>query len=353
MENRNLVRGLLAAALFAATPAFAFQYTVTLIDIPATAVQPYAINNQGQVAGSITAGGFSRAFSWETGVGTLIDGNSSSAYGINNSGQIVGRGSATSSFNAALWDAGTTTALGTLGGTSIAYDINNQGQVVGYSQSVQVGSFQRTRATLWENGTLTELGSLSQNSQAFAINNNGDIAGYSYQTAGNSIPTLWSNGNIINLGTLGGIHGQARDINDLGQIVGTSNLSGNNATHATLWENGNIIDLGTLTGAGSSYAFGINNIGQIVGESNGFATLWQDGNIFNLNDLIDPALGWTLREARDINTSGQIVGWGSMTGSGNTFGFILTPVPEPSTYAMLALGLGLVGWSTRRQQKRA
>lgn len=36
----------------------------------------------------------------------------------------------------------------------------------------------------------------------------------------------------------------------------------------------------------------------------------------------------------------------------NTAAFTITPVPEPSAYALLAAGLGIVGWAARRRQVR-
>jgi probable HAF family extracellular repeat protein len=46
---------------------------------------------------------------------------------------------------------------------------------------------------------------------------------------------LWQNGQIINLGTLGGDFGEAKGINASGQIVGQSkNAAGK--THATIWQ---------------------------------------------------------------------------------------------------------------------
>jgi hypothetical protein len=47
--------------------------------------------------------------------------------------------------------------------------------------------------------------------------------------------------------------------------------------------------------------------------------------------------------------SGAVGYWGLMT----TTRSIAAPVPEPETYAMLALGLGLVGWASRRTAKSA
>ncbi|MCH8912583.1 MAG: immunoglobulin domain-containing protein [Planctomycetes bacterium] len=46
--------------------------------------------------------------------------------------------------------------------------------------------------------------------------------------------------------------------------------------------------------------------------------------MIDLNDLIPPDSGWTLHEAKDINESGQIVGWG-LNPDGLGRGFLLTP----------------------------
>jgi hypothetical protein len=50
----------------------------------------------------------------------------------------------------------------------------------------------------------------------------------------------------------------------------------------------------------------------------------------NLKSLLDSSgTGWTLTEADDVNNLGQIVGLGTF--GGKVHGFLLTPVPEPST----------------------
>src|SRR3954453_11702891 len=70
---------------------------------------------------------------------------------------------------------------------------------------------------------------------------------------------------ITDIGTLGG--GYSYDsydygINDLGQVVGDSTTASARA-HAFLWQNAKMRDLGTLSGH-NSYAYGINDLGQVV-----------------------------------------------------------------------------------------
>jgi probable HAF family extracellular repeat protein len=57
---------------------------------------------------------------------------------------------------------------------------------------------------------------------------------------------------VINLGTLGGSASSANALNNHGWAAGVSNVTGNTDVHATLWNNGEIIDLGTLGGANSA-----------------------------------------------------------------------------------------------------
>jgi probable HAF family extracellular repeat protein len=75
-------------------------------------------------------------------------------------------------------------------------------------------------------------------------------------------------------------------------------------------------DLGTLTGGDTSWAFGINDDGRVVGTSNVTggdfrAFIWENGTMYDLNDLLDPNDTWELRWATDVNNDGEITGWGT------------------------------------------
>jgi probable HAF family extracellular repeat protein len=99
--------------------------------------------------------------------------------------------------------------------------------------------------------------------------------------------------------------------------------------HAVLWPaGGGAQDLGLLSGGHSSSARAINNAGQTVGwsEVSGgtqHAFLYENGAMTDLNDLLPGGSGWQLTQAEGINEDGQIAGWGEI--GGNTRGFLMTP----------------------------
>src|SRR5437867_964810 len=74
---------------------------------------------------------------------------------------------------------------------------------------------------------------------------------------------------VTNLGTLGGTESNGYGgVNDKGWVTGDANLTGDATEHAVLWRNGQITDLGTLGGLNSSVGFPVkDNTGLIIGSA--------------------------------------------------------------------------------------
>ena len=135
-------------------------------------------------------------------------------------------------------------------------------------------------------------------------------------------------------------------MNDSGQAVGYATLADGTTRNAFLSgpNGGPLLDLGTLGGTISD-AMAVNNLGQVVGESSIASGaihtfLYSGGQMMDLNSLIVPGSGLIFQAPWGINDSGDIVGYAS-TGGGAAAPYIvlLTPVPEPSSLALLAIGL--------------
>ena len=185
------------------------------------------------------------------------------------------------------------------------------------------------------------LGSFGRGSSGAAISNRGQVTGWSYTSDGlETHPFLYSDGKIIDLGTLGGAVSEGNGVNILGQVTGTDfkdPRSGQSLTRAFLYTNGAMTDLSPLLG-GSSYSTGsaINDSGQITGvNASGHAFLYSGGSV---NDL--GTLGGPQSEGRGINNLGQITGRADTTVNSHAFIYSSGKMVDLGTLALGSLSVG-------------
>ena len=272
---------------------------------------------------------------------------------LNNHGTIVG-GADTRKwdpicgcpvFHAFSWNKGSLHDLGTLpkgNNFSFAIAINTPGDIVGVSDNGVVDPIDGETfvATLWKkNGEIVDLGTFGGlYSLPHAINDRGQIVGGAENTipdpehlsgglSGLPAPTLWraalwQDGTVEDLGTLGGLASFAYYINKRGQVVGLSYTNSTSAdVHPFIWENGQMTDIGTF-GGGWAEVHGLNNRGQVVGFSttgSGYphAYRWSRGKLIDLGTF-----GGNYSNATAINDNGWIVGSANPPGDEVTGGFL-------------------------------
>jgi probable HAF family extracellular repeat protein len=300
-------------------------------------IEANGINEVGQVVGvSQTASGANHAYLWQADggmvdLGSPCSGNSR-AFDINNHGRVAGNADCQTP-RGFFWENGQFTLLELADGgtTNGAYAINDDGDVVGWANATAPGghTLYSSNAALWKRGGALEFviePNFTGGGTAKGINAHGQIIGYTNTM--NSVytvsPFLWENGQrqplTVTQNIVFGPERYATGINDSGQVVGWNLKSRNPLTQeAWFWEN----NQGRVLGDGAPAA--LNARGEAVGRSGGRAQRWRNGHRSDLNDEIDPALGWVLREAQDINSVGQIVGAGLL--NGKTRAFLLTPRP--------------------------
>ncbi|WP_158751651.1 hypothetical protein [Acidobacterium sp. S8] len=247
-----------------------------------------------------------------------------------------------------LWRDGHMSALPTVGGNNgQASAINNHGEVVGFAEDGSVDSTcpdgttnnRIALPTLWERGNTEALPLVSNDVDgvAFGINDQGDAVGYSGNCTAAAHAVMWKDNTAVPLQDLG-VAGSnfAYAISNRGQIAGQ--VGSGNTFYAAVWRDGAhgaVTNLGALPGDFAAFATGINNRGQVVGNtfdskhdwSHGF--IWQDGVMTDLNTLISGDSNLFIISASNINERGQISGMATVqTGlhTGEIHAYLLTPV---------------------------
>jgi probable HAF family extracellular repeat protein len=213
--------------------------------------------------------------------------------------------------------------------SSLARTINDAG-FIGGSMTVNDGTLPgevyQNHGYIWHNGAVFEVPTHGgRYSNIEDINNAGQAVGYSTTDPSGYLAILVENSTVTQLQRFPGSEGYsfAEAINDDGVIVGSCDWGDDENEHAAMWIDKDLppINLGTL-GGDASEAIDINNRGQIIGTStrefgsfpDDYPFVWQNGHMYDL-DMVVPD-GWDEMSVTAINNSGWILGIGHFYGQG-------------------------------------
>jgi len=266
--------------------------------------------------------------------------------GINNAGQIVGEFGDNVANHAFLYSNGVFTTINVPGAGLTPLGINNTGEIVG-SLGDNIGT--GNHGFLDNHGTITSFDVGDRTTRANSINDFGQIVG-NYTTF-SDFQHLFA-GTIATFTTVnvpGTISATGLGINNAGQIVG-------NSSAGSFLDTGGVFTMINVPGASSTVATAINNVGQITGyfgDATGGHIFVDTAGVFTTFDIPgnNPSI---TPQAFGINDKGQIVG-GFSTDFGHGHGFLATPIatPEPRSLLLLPLGLAcIVILTVRRRMTR-
>ena len=226
------------------------------------------------------------------------------------------------------------TDMGALPGANSSCEgfLTDEGLIVGGSENGLIDpltGWPAMEAVAWHNGQVINLGTLGGN-ESFAIgaNDRGQVVG----AAANAVPDpfsvffgwgtqtrafLWTQAlGMQDLGTLGGPDALATNVNNRGQVFGASytsdvpnSLTGIPPFDAFLYEKGEMIDIPNGFGGTQVNPFGANNRGVLIGNASFADEVTSHPFLWSKGNFIDlGTFGGTFGEAIWINDAGAVTG---------------------------------------------
>lgn len=372
MIARHLIAwGLLAATLAPAAYAQVPAYNIVDLGVvgSGTASQGVGLSPDGSIAVGRSIASVYSAYSWTAAGGmvalpNLAGRNYAVANDVNNAGLAVGS-STTTAFGAGalpvMWMGGALTALTMPAGYTVgqANAVNAAGTIVG-----AVGSGVGQRGALYIGGVGSVISATTANGSymtvAYGINDAGLVVGTGIDPANAAVNVGMvydsATGTMSTVGALGGANGALNfAVSNGGHVVGSSMFNQGSGLPFVWTAGSGMTAIPLPAGTSQANARGVNDQGWVVGiASSAFAVpfLYADGSTYTLQSLLPANSGWdistnTSSSALAIANDGSIVG--TALHNGQVRAYLMTPVPEPGTWALMVAGLGALALGLRQR----
>lgn len=328
---------------------------------------PMAINDSGWIVGNyVTTGTKRRPFLYMNGnlsqLPMAVDAIDGYAYDVNEAGQIVGADVIVPSSNVQRFKAwrysfgagkeALDNFSGLIGDESHAHAIDDDGVVYGAASGRN--STSPVQAAKWTGaGFPSWLGTLGQNttitSSVSDVNASGTMAGWSELTTNvfrgvtRTQATDWVAAPL----PAGVSHTDLTAINDAGDVAGYGVFSAGRQIATRRKAGSGLESLPSLPGAGaleSSRALGITEAGEALGwcDVGGVrkGVMWTAAGAIDVNGKLVSSPGWVVRELRQMNAHGELIGRGAINGQPR--GVLLKPIQRITGHVQLQDFMGNV-----------
>src|SRR5436305_4712413 len=344
------------AAASATTPQYQI-YDIGVVEVGDTASQGEGVSRAGIAVGQSVRTGGSQAFTWTLSDGLVPLPNLPSrsfavANSANDKGIVVGTGAITffgTDRLPVIWQNGVVSQLPLPPGETLgdANSVNASMVVVG---SVDAGSLQR--GVIYSGGNATIITQTTANGSyfltAFGINDSGRIVGQGIDptNAARNVGIVYDIGqsSAFEVGALPGMNGAlAFGVSNIGYVVGSSMLNQGSGLPFIWSDLGGIVAIPLATGTSEGSARAVNSAGWVVGtDSSAFAIpfVYDGTTTYRLADLLPPNSGWDLSmntssSADGLSDDGVIVGTGVHNGDIHAYAMVPsapppTPAPRPT-----------------------
>jgi uncharacterized membrane protein len=339
MKRSILFHFFAATVLLALSPLLHAQATYRLQQIGPDPIAPEVyfywvddLNDKGEVVGGAYATEGLWNYVWRRGNFTRLPGlpnepqTGTSTYGINNLSRIIGwapRNEAPFTTNV-IWANG---QIRDIGGDFLVRDMNSWGFMVGNQE-----------AGTSVNVPMMRFGTFTQQMEALPgatyslptrLNELGMSTGYSQPFFGRNHAVMWTWTQVYDIVLPADAYdSEPGNINNFGAVALRIRFDEGASARAAMWQDGQLTQLPAISAEATfSGATGINDAGQVVGDSGGEGVIWQNGAVYRLDDLVspsDPLYGSVhFTRALFINNRGQIVAEG--VNANFTVNYLLTP----------------------------